>query len=164
VDLPVDPHWASALLWGCAATVVLTTVLALAQGLGLTRLNLPYLVGTLFTAQRDRARGIGLLAQLVAGLLFALLYVAAFESWGRATWWLGAALGGVHALAVLAVGMALLPGLHPRMASDTRGPTPNRPLEPPGFLALNYGTRTPLVVLIAHLAYGAVLGAFYVVR
>jgi hypothetical protein len=26
---------------------------------------------------------------------------------------------------------------------------------------LNYGYRTPFAVLIAHIAYGAVLGAFY---
>jgi hypothetical protein len=36
-----------------------------------------------------------------------------------------------------------------------------RQLEPPGFLALNYGYETPVAVLIAHLAYGAILGAFY---
>jgi hypothetical protein len=34
-------------------------------------------------------------------------------------------------------------------------------LEPPGFFALNYGYRTPLAVLIAHIAYGMVLGGFY---
>ena len=30
-----------------------------------------------------------------------------------------------------------------------------------GFLALNYGRRTPLVALLAHVIYGAILGAFY---
>jgi hypothetical protein len=33
-------------------------------------------------------------------------------------------------------------------------------LEPPGFLLLNYGVRTPLVTLLAHLAYGALVGGF----
>jgi hypothetical protein len=47
------------------------------------------------------------------------------------------------------------------MASDSTGPEPTKMLEPPGFLALNYGYRTPLAVLIAHIAYGTVLGAFY---
>jgi hypothetical protein len=31
-------------------------------------------------------------------------------------------------------------------------------LEPPGLLALNYGAGTPVVTLVAHLVYGAVLG------
>ncbi|MBI4512523.1 MAG: hypothetical protein HY702_00295 [Gemmatimonadetes bacterium] len=36
-----------------------------------------------------------------------------------------------------------------------------RALEPPGFLALNYGRQTPLLSLLAHVVYGAVLGGFY---
>jgi hypothetical protein len=47
------------------------------------------------------------------------------------------------------------------MASEQRGPEPTRQLEPPGFLALNYGRRTPLSVILAHLVYGTILGAFY---
>jgi hypothetical protein len=57
--------------------------------------------------------------------------------------------------------MRLLPGLHPRMASEQQGPTVMRQLEPPGFLALNYGYQTPVSVLVAHLAYGGILGSFY---
>jgi hypothetical protein len=34
-------------------------------------------------------------------------------------------------------------------------------LAPPGFLALNYGKRTPISVVASHLVYGAILGAFY---
>ena len=41
-------------------------------------------------------------------------------------------------------GLPLIPGLHPRMASEYQGPTPTRQLEPPGFLALNYGRPTPI--------------------
>jgi hypothetical protein len=33
-------------------------------------------------------------------------------------------------------------------------------LEPPGFLALNYGSRTPLTTLAGQALYGAVLGGF----
>ena len=79
-------------------------------------------------------------------------------------WWLGALIGLVHALFVLLVGLPMLPGLHPRMASEQRGPTPTRQLEPPGFFALNYGRRTPLSVVLAHLLYGGILGASYRVR
>lgn len=46
------------------------------------------------------------------------------------------------------------------MASEQQGPTVMRQLEPPGFLALNYGYQTPVSVLIAHLAYGIILGSF----
>jgi hypothetical protein len=154
-------NWGDALLWGFVGTVVLTTLMAGSQELGLTRMNLPYMLGTMATADRDRAKVVGVGLHLVNGWLFALVYAAAFESWGRAVWWLGAGTGLVHALFVLAVGLPALPGLHPRMASERQGPTPTRQLEPPGFFALHYGRRTPVSIILAHLAYGAILGAFY---
>jgi hypothetical protein len=149
------------LLWSFVATLILTTIMAGSQGIGLTRMNLPYMLGTMVTPDRDRAKLFGFCVHLVNGWLFALLYIAAFHAWGVATWWRGAAIGLVHALFVLAVGMRILPGLHPRMASEQQGPTVMRQLEPPGFLALNYGVQTPVSVVVAHVAFGCILGAFY---
>lgn len=148
------------LVGGFAATVVLTTLMAGSQGLGLTRMNLPYMLGTMFTPNRDRAKLVGFGVHFLNGWLFAALYMAAFRQWRRASWWLGAAIGLVHALFVLVAAMPALPAIHPRMANAQYGPTPTRQLEPPGFLALNYGYRTPVSVVIAHLLYGGVLGIF----
>jgi uncharacterized membrane protein YagU involved in acid resistance len=153
-----------ALLWGFVGTVVLTGLMSASQGLGLSRMSLPYMLGTLFTADRDKAKLVGFGVHLLNGWLFAFVYAAAFESWRRASWWRGMLIGFVHGSFVLLAGMSLLPGLHPRMASEQHGPTPTRQLEPPGFLALNYGRRTPVSVLVAHLVYGTILGAFYRVR
>ena len=157
-------NWTANLLWGFVATVFLTGLLSGSQGLGLTRMSLPYMLGTMFTPDRDRAKLVGFGVHLLNGWWLAFVYAAAFQSWRRATWWLGAAIGLVHGLFVLLVVMPALPGLHPRMASEQRGPEPTRQLEPPGFLALHYGQRTPVSLLLAHLVYGAILGAFYRVR
>ena len=151
----------SVLFPGFAATVVLTSLLAGSQGLGLTRINLPYLLGTMFTPDGDRARLVGFGAHMVNGWLFARAYGATFERLGRPVWWLGAAIGLVHAAFVLLAAMPALPSLHPRMASEGQGPTPTRQLQPPGFMALNYGRRTPFSVVMAHVAYGAMLGVLY---
>jgi hypothetical protein len=151
-------------LWavsGFVATVVLTTIMAGAQGLGLTRMSLPYLLGTIVTRDRDRARLVGIGIHLVNGWLFALLYLAIFRAWGSGGAALGAVAGAAHALFVLTVVMPALPGLHPRMAEQHRGPTTPRQLEPPGFLALHYGYQTPLSVFVAHVVYGAILGVFH---
>ena len=43
------------LLWGFAATLVLTTVMAIAKPLGLTRMDLPFLLGTMVTSSRNKA-------------------------------------------------------------------------------------------------------------
>ncbi len=151
------PHW---LLFGFLATLALTTLLAFGQGLKLTRMNLPFVLGSLFTSNRDLARTIGFLVHLVFGLSFALLYVAVFHAWG-AGWLRGSLLGLAHASVVLVVVLPMLPGVHPRMASEQAGPTAKRLLEPPGFLALHYGRRTPISVVLTHAIYGAILGAFY---
>ncbi len=154
-------NWGSWLLWGFIATVVLTTVSATTQGIGLTRMNIPYMLGTVFTPDRDRAKLYGFLAHLASGWAFSLVYVLIFQSLHEAGWWRGALIGIAHALFVLVVVSALLPGLHPRMASEQHGPSAGNLLEPPGFLALHYGSRTPVSVFISHAVFGAILGAFY---
>jgi hypothetical protein len=153
--------WARWLVGGFVGTLVLTTIMSGSQGLGLTRMNLPYMLGAIFSADRDKAKLSGFFIHLLNGWRFSLLYVAIFYLWHGANWWRGAIIGFCHGAFVLIVGMELLPGLHPRMASERQGPTVARQLEPPGFLALNYGFRTPLSVLFAHVAFGALLGLFY---
>ncbi|MGH6944490.1 MAG: hypothetical protein ACREH6_09755, partial [Geminicoccaceae bacterium] len=87
-------------------------------------------------------------------------YLWVFFSLGMASWWLGAALGLLHGLFLLVVLLPVLPHLHPRMATEYDGPGEQRQLEPPGFMALNYGRRTPLTTLLGHIVYGLILGAF----
>ena len=149
------------LLWGFVATLVLTTLMSASQGLGLSRMGLPFMLGTMFTADRSRAAVIGFLVHLLNGWLFAVVYVLLFESLHRATWWIGALLGLLQALVLLTAVFPALPEFHPRMATERDGPDPTRALEPPGFLALNYGRRTPLVALVANIIYGMILGGFY---
>jgi len=154
-------NWSEWLLWGFVATLVLTTFSALVQGLGLTRMNIPYMLGTMLTADRDRARLRGFVAHMIAGWIFSLIYVLIFESIHAAGWWRGVVIGVVHALFMLTVVAVLLPGVHPRMASEQQGPEAKSMLEPPGFLALNYGMRTPVAVVLSHAIFGAILGVFY---
>jgi uncharacterized membrane protein YagU involved in acid resistance len=154
-------NWNSWFLWGFISTIVLTTLMSGSQGLGMTRMNIPYLLGTLFTPNRDKAKLIGIFFHLINGWLFSLIYVFAFEVMGTAAWWFGGLLGLLQALFVLIVGIPLLPSIHPRMANEQQGPTVVRQLEPPGFLAMHYGIRTPISVIIAHILFGMILGSFY---
>jgi len=146
------------LLWGLIATVAMTTILQGSQGLGLSRLSLPFLVGTLFTANRNAAVVVGFIAYVIGGWLFAMLYFLFFASIGRGVWWLGALLGSLHGVLLLVGALPLLAYAHPRMASEHDGPRQTFLLEPPGFLGLNYGRRTPLTTLLAQSIYGATLG------
>jgi uncharacterized membrane protein YagU involved in acid resistance len=152
--------WAGWATFGFGATVALTAVMVAAQLGGLSRMDIPMMLGTMLVEDPDRARVVGFLIHLVNGQVFALFYAAAFALLGRATWWLGALFGAFHGLAALAVIVPLLPGVHPRMASERAGPDLDAILEPPGLLALNYGRETPFIALAAHVLFGALLGIF----
>jgi hypothetical protein len=152
--------WAGWATFGFVATVLLTGILVGAQVAGLSRMDIPMMLGTVFVDDPDRARVVGTFIHLVNGQVFAVLYTAAFALLGWATWWLGAIFGLIHGIAALTLILPALPGLHPRMASDRAGPDLHAVLEPPGPLAINYGIQTPIVTLVAHAVYGAILGGF----
>jgi hypothetical protein len=153
----LPPFW-TVIIWGLVATVAMTTILQGAQGLGLSRLSLPFLAGTFFTGDRRRAVFVGFVFYVVGGWVFAFLYFMLFASLGIYTWWLGAAAGLLHGLFILVCGLPLLPYIHPRMASEYDGASALRQLEPPGFMGLNYGRRTPFTTLVGQAVYGAALG------
>jgi hypothetical protein len=152
--------WAGWAVFGLVATVTLTGVMVVAQLAGLSRMDIPLMLGTLFTDRPDRARFYGFLLHLVNGQIFAILYAAGFTLLGTSSWWLGALFGLFHGTAALVLLVPLAVGVHPRMASDRAGPTLDAVLEPPGLLGLNYGRETPIVALVAHVIYGAILGTF----
>lgn len=148
------------LLWALLATVAMTAILGGSQGLGLSRLSLPFLIGTMFTDDRRKALLLGFVIYTVGGWLFALIYFAIFLSVNIFTWWFGMLVGILHGIILLTWALPLLPYIHPRLASEYNGVTSERQLEPPGFLALNYGRRTPVTTLIGQAVYGLTLGGF----
>ena len=151
----------AALTGGVIGTLVLTTILTGASELRLTRIDLPFLLGTALTPQRTRARVIGYALHYVAGIVFALGYYAVFAVLGRAGWALGAALGVLHAaFAGTALVNIILPAVHPRMGTFENAANSEAVLELPGFMLLNYGRATPLVTVLGHILYGAIIGAF----
>jgi hypothetical protein len=150
-----------AVVGGLLGTLVLTTMLRAASELALTRMDIPFLLGTAVTEDRVRAKAAGYALHFVFGLLFALAYWAVFAVIGESGVLLGAALGLVHALfASTALVNVLLPVVHPRMGTGFDAARSAPLLEPPGFLLLNYGRQTPLVTVIAHIVYGAIVGGF----
>lgn len=152
--------WA-AVAGGFVGTLVLTTALRAGSEFRLTRMDLPFLLGTAVTTDRARAKALGYVLHFAFGLLFALGYYAMFVALGRSGWLLGAALGLVHGMfAGGALVNILLPVFHPHMATPLTAANETTLLEPPGFMMLNYGRRTPLLALAAHVAYGAIVGGF----
>jgi hypothetical protein len=150
-----------ALAGGVGGTLVLTTTLRAASELRLTRVDLPFLLGTALTENRVRAKALGYVVHFGFGVLFALGYWALFAAIDESGWWLGALFGLAHGLfAATALVNVLLPLVHPRMATPLTAAGSTPLLEAPGFLMLNYGRATPAVTLAAHVAYGTLVGGF----
>lgn len=153
-------------VWGAIAggfvgTLVLTTALRTASELGLTRMDLPFLLGTIVSSDRTRAKALGYAMHFVVGVLFAMVYFGVFSAIGHSGWWLGALFGLIHGLfAGTALVNVLLPVLHPRMGTPLSAAADRPLLEPPGFMLRNYGSRTPLATIAAHIAFGAIVGGF----
>jgi uncharacterized membrane protein YagU involved in acid resistance len=146
------------LVWGVIATAVMVSIMAASQDLGWSRLSMSFLLGAAFTSNRRGANVVGAVLYFIGGWLFAFFYYLFFSVVGTASAWLGAIVGLVHGVLLLTILLPLMPYMHPRMASEYDGPSSERRLEPPGFLALHYGSRTPLAALLAHVLYGAILG------
>jgi hypothetical protein len=152
--------WA-ALAGGFAGTLVLTTLLRTASELNLTRMDLPFLLGTAVTADRRRAKAVGYAVHFALGLVFSVGYYAMFLAINRHNWWIGAVFGLAHGLfAGTVLVNVLLPLVHPRMGTPHSDAGTVAMLEAPGFMARNYGLQTPVVSLFAHVVYGTIIAVF----
>jgi hypothetical protein len=150
---------ASALAGGVIGTLALATIIKAAAEAGITRLDVALLLGTAVTDNRRKARALGYIFHFVLGIAFAEAYGGFFAIVGHASWRLGALLGVLHALFTATVLVSvLLPVVHPRMATSDTAANDITLIEPPGFLLLNYGRSTFLVMLAAHIVYGALVG------
>src|SRR5262249_22208557 len=134
-------------------------MLSAAGALELTRMDLPFLLGTSVTDDRRRAKIYGYVFHMLIGMVFAVLYGICFAAIGRSGWRLGALIGVLHAFFIATVLVnVLLPIVHKRMGTPETAAHEIALIEAPGFLMLNYGRNTFLVTLAAHIAYGAIVG------
>ena len=142
---------AAALWGGIIGAIVAATVYAGFLGLRLTRLDLLRFEGGLVV--RDRTNMVyiyGVIVQVVAGALLALVYRQVFEQLGSATMvgW-GALLG----LALAVVGVLVLPLRGMANRNVRAGDEPR-----PGRFGRAYGGLTPLALLVASVVFGTWVG------
>jgi hypothetical protein len=108
-------------------------------------MDLPFLLGTMVSSDRTRAKALGYAMHFVVGELFGLVYFGIFSAIGHSGLWLGAAFGLAHGVfAGTALVNVLLPVVHPRMGTASSAAADRPLLEPPGFMMLDYGRRTRL--------------------
>jgi hypothetical protein len=139
------------LIAGTVGTGALTLVLALAPLWGSPVLNFPLWDGTFFTLNLTWAVIVGYGVHFGIGILLALLFQRSIGPRLAGEAWLkGAVFGMAVWLVLMVVGFPLFDLLDPL--------TLNGLLPSPGFFALGLGVSAPVMLLAAHLIYGAVVG------
>jgi len=79
---PVAQGIVDVMIWGMIAALATISVMYASQSLGWTRLNLPFLLGAMFTEDRRAANVLGFLLYLVVGWLIAFFYTtSSSKSW-----------------------------------------------------------------------------------
>lgn len=138
-----------AVLGGATATILMTALLYLAPVVGLPLLDMPRLIGGLFSADGAVALGLGYVLFFLGGALVMPLFLAYF--WpslpGEGIGFLGAAVKGlIFGLIAFALSglMLWLLGVLNRLEG----------LASPGPFALSLGLGGLLVLLVVHLLYG----------
>lgn len=146
--------WASAIVWGAFAALVMAGVVALGRRMGMTRMHLGEMLGSMFAERNTSAsRTTGMGIHLINGSLLAVAWAYTMTLFGWATTWFSGMVWGLF-ISLLALLLFSSIGLiHPKIRAGEQ--------DDPGPAASNFGRYTPAGVVMAHLVYGLVLGMLY---
>jgi hypothetical protein len=142
--------WMRALVIGTVAGIVVVVIMSLLAPLAGIDADLCVPVGTALGFDASAALA-GCVAQLVIGAVAGVVYAIVFEYvTQRATWWIGLLIGLGHAC-VAGIGVGFL--------FVYRAPADG--VLPPGGFMLFRGAWAAVVLVVAHVLYGVIVGAAY---
>lgn len=157
-------HWWEGLVAGFAATLVMTPLMQMGAAMGMTRMNMTVMLGSMFRRDADSARRIGTALHFMNGIVFGLAYALVWWALDPAienAWWIGPIFGAVHSVVAMVM-MPVMSGMHPRV--EGRGETTEGSdvvLPRFGFGGTGFGAMTPVGVLMGHLVFGLVWGLVF---
>jgi uncharacterized membrane protein YagU involved in acid resistance len=140
---------------GFLATVAMTALMYMAPLMGLPKMDIATMLGTMFSTNPPVAFAIGIAMHFMLGsVLLAIPYFYLIEIKFRSTPWLGGAIWGVllWGVANLMV-MPMMGFVHPLVRAGA--------MPAPGLLMLQLGALAPIGSLMGHLLYGIVLAKAY---
>lgn len=141
-----------AVLSGIVGTAALTLILAWGPSIGAPPLNLPLWDGTFFTLNLGLAVAVGYVLHFLIGIGLALWYQRWWRDRLQGEAWVRGALFGLAVWGVLMLlGLPLFDWLDPLVENGL--------MAAPGLFALGLGAAAPVILLAAHLVYGALVGA-----
>ncbi len=137
---------------GIAATIVFTMILMMAPKMGMPKMDIVNLLGSMFSAKSNPV--LGWMMHLMMGVVFALLYAFLWSlGVGTATWTSGLIFGAVHWL-IVGMTMGMIPMMHVGIKSGT--------VQAPGlWMTNNGGIMAFMGGLVGHAIFGAVTALVY---
>lgn len=148
-----------ALLAGVLGGLAFLAVVMMGRAVGMTRMNFLEVVGTMLVPAGSKATvyGTGLAVHLMASAGFGvahvgLLHAIGITSVGQAAGW-DLVLGMAHGVLILAMLPAALTLMHPLVRKHA--------MDRPGVALTGFGPGTPIGSLMAHVAFGLVVGSVY---
>lgn len=112
-----------AILAGLIGTLVFTLLLYVGPMMGMPKMDIIGIVGTMVSEPGGTARVIGTVGHFMMGAIFAIIYAFLWSAGiGAVTWWWGAIFGVVHGAIIAFVGMPVMMSMHPRAPERQEGP------------------------------------------
>ncbi len=145
---------------GIAGAIAMLAVIYMGRAVGMTTMDLLRSLGTMVAPKAPPATvyAIGFMMHLMMGAMFGLVHVGLLHAIGpstdQAAIWVGLLLGLGHGVGVTAMMPVMLDMAHPLVRSGD--------LAKPGVAMTGYGPMTPMGMLLAHAAFGLVVGAVYI--
>jgi uncharacterized membrane protein YagU involved in acid resistance len=138
-------------LAGFAATAAMTVLMYVAPMMGMPKMDIATMLGTMFLASPGPAFWLGMMTHFMMGVvLFPAIYHFVFQPRSGSPTGRGVLFGLLLWAAANFVVMPMMGAIHPMVK--------NGMMPAPGFLMLNLGAMAPVGSLIGHLLYGVLLG------
>lgn len=159
-------HWWESLIAASVANAGMTALTQMGKAMGMTSMHFGLMLGSMFRRDPAGARTLGWALHAMNGLVFGLIYAAAWAALDPAeenAWWVGLLFGAVHGVIVLFV-MPMMSTVHPRVRPDATvatGPAGEVILPRFGFGGVGFGRGTPMGIMMGHLVFGLVWGLVF---
>jgi uncharacterized membrane protein YagU involved in acid resistance len=141
-----------AIVAGLVGTVVITMVMKMAPQMGMPKMDMVGMLGSMFNPQGNRT--VGLAIHLMMGVVFAIIYALLWNAGVGTVGLLWGAVFGVGHWLVAGAMMAGMPMMHAGIKADT--------VEAPGIFMLRKGGIMAFMGgLIGHVIFGLVVALVY---
>jgi len=142
----------NAVIAGVAASLIFSFVLAMAPKMGMPKMDIVSLLGSMFSAKSNQA--LGWMTHLMMGIVFALIYALLWSLGISAATWVGGLIFGAAQWLVVGMVMGMMPMMHEGIKSGA--------VKAPGlWMTNNGGLMAFMGGLVGHMIFGIVIALVY---